>query len=217
MSDSPAAMRMSYELATLLEAEALPNPVDQFALWFEAACKAGIAEPNAMALATADAAGQPSVRIVLLKGFDTEGFVFFTNFESRKAAELAANPRAALLFWWDRLHRQVRLEGPVERTRPAEADGYFAARPYGSRIGAWASPQSRVIEDRAVLETREAEIRERFPEGAAVPRPPYWGGYRLRPDLFEFWQGRPSRLHDRLRYRRATGEQGVWVIERLAP
>jgi pyridoxamine 5'-phosphate oxidase len=167
-----------------------------------------------MALATVGADGRPAVRMVLLKGFDARGFAFYTNLESRKAAELAANPRAALLFWWDRLHRQVRVEGPVEPVEAAEADAYFASRPYGSRIGAWASPQSRVVEGRAVLEAREAELAARFPEDAPVPRPPHWGGYRVRPELFEFWQGRRSRLHDRLRYAR---EGSGWRVERLAP
>src|SRR5690606_2119349 len=175
---------------------------------------AGLLEPNAMGLATVDAEGRPSVRMVLLKGFDAEGFVFFTNYESRKAVELGTNPHAALIFWWDRLHRQVRIEGRVERASEAEADAYYASRPYGSRIGAWTSPQSRVIADRGSLEASEADDRRRFPEDSPVPRPPHWGGFRLVPAQIEFWQGRLSRLHDRLRYRR---EGTRWQIDRLAP
>jgi pyridoxamine 5'-phosphate oxidase len=184
----------------------------QFAAWFEAALGGEIYEPNAMTLSTAGADGQPSSRMVLLKGYDPEGFVFYTNLESRKAQELAENPRASLLFWWDRLHRQVRIEGTVAQVGAAEADVYFASRPHGSRIGAIASPQSRVIEGREALETRVAKLTARHPED--VPRPHHWGGYRLRPDQFKFWQGRPSRLHDRLRYTRSGG---AWRMERLAP
>ena len=190
------------------------DPLALFAQWLEEAQKKEPNDANAMALATVDADGLPDVRMVLLKGFDERGFVFYTNLESRKAEELAANPLAALLFWWDRLHRQVRVEGPVELVEEAEADAYFASRPYGSRIGAWASPQSRVIAGRASLEAKEAELRSRFPEGEPVPRPPHWGGYRVRPEAFEFWQGRRSRLHDRLRYAR---HGDGWRVERLAP
>jgi pyridoxamine 5'-phosphate oxidase len=211
----PAGLRRSYERGVLLEAEADPDPVVQFGRWFEEATAGGeIYEPNAMMLATVGADGRPACRAVLLKGFDERGFAFYTNLESRKAEELAANPYAALLFWWDRLHRQVRVEGPVELVDAAEADAYFASRPYGSRIGAWASPQSRVIAGRAPLEAKEAELRSRFPEGEPVPRPPHWGGYRVRPEAFEFWQGRRSRLHDRLRYAR---HGDGWRVERLAP
>ena len=212
MSPSPADLRRNYDRDVLLEADAAPDPMAQFAAWFEAALAGEIYEPNAMTLATAGADGQPSARMVLLKGFDPEGFVFFTNLESRKAQELAQNPRASLLFWWDRLHRQVRIEGTVVQVGAAEADVYFASRPHGSRIGAIASPQSRVIEGREVLEARVAELTARHPED--MPRPHHWGGYRLRPDQLEFWQGRPSRLHDRLRY---TRDGGAWRMERLAP
>jgi pyridoxamine 5'-phosphate oxidase len=212
MSQAPADLRRDYDRDVLLESEAAPEPLVQFARWFEAALAGEIYEPNAMALSTVAADGRPSTRMVLLKGFDADGFVFYTNLESRKALELAANPRASLLFWWDRLHRQVRIEGTVTPVEDGEADAYFASRPYGSRIGALASPQSRVIAGRAGLEASVAELAARHPE--EVPRPRHWGGYRLRPTEFEFWQGRPSRLHDRLRY--SHSKEG-WLIERLAP
>lgn len=212
MITSPADLRQTYDRAVLVEAEADPDPVVQFDRWFQEAVGGEIYEPNAMALATVGADGRPSCRTVLLKGFDAAGFVFYTNLESRKSQELVANPVAALLFWWDRLHRQVRIEGPVEPVSEAEADAYFTSRPYGSRIGAWASPQSRVIPDRTVLEERVASLEAQFPD--EVPRPPHWSGWRVRPELVEFWQGRPSRLHDRLLYRRGGD---AWRIERLAP
>lgn len=189
------------------------DPLSLFAAWFEEACKAELIEPTAMTLATVDADGRPSVRVVLLKGFDADGFRFYTNLESRKARELAANPHAALVFWWDRLERQVRIEGAAEPLPPEMADDYFASRPRGSQIGAYASPQSRTIGSREDLERIVAETVERF-SGRDIPRPDYWGGYRIRPMAFEFWQGRGNRLHDRLRYsRRDDG----WRCERLAP
>jgi pyridoxamine 5'-phosphate oxidase len=212
MSHAPADLRQHYDRDVLLEAQALPDPIRQFERWFADAQAGEIYEPNAMAVATVGVDGQPSLRMVLLKDFDAQGFVFYTNLESRKAMELAACPRAALLFWWDRLHRQVRIEGWVTQVSDAEADAYFASRPHGSRIGALASPQSRVIDGRDALEARVASLEAQYP--GAVPRPPSWGGLRVRPTLFEFWQGRPSRLHDRLRYNR-SGE--AWRIERLAP
>jgi pyridoxamine 5'-phosphate oxidase len=211
---TPSGLRREYDREVLLEAEAERDPFVQLGRWFEEAAAGEIYEPNAMALATVAADGRPSLRMVLLKGMDERGLSFFTNLESRKAGEIAANPNAALLFWWDRLHRQVRVEGAIEPVGPDEAEAYFATRPYGSRIGAWASPQSRVIEGRGWLEAREAALRERYPEDAGVPRPAHWGGFRLLPETYEFWQGRRSRLHDRLCYRR---QESSWVMERLAP
>src|SRR5919197_988257 len=198
------------------EAEVDADPLRQFAAWFEEAGAAGgraagVRAPEAMALATAGSDGRPSVRMVLLKGFDERGFVFFTGYESRKGAELAANPRAALLFYWDPLGRQVRIEGPVERVADSESDAYFRSRPPGAQISASVSPQSRVVESRAQLEAAAAELEARSGE---LPRPPAWGGFRLAPETFELWQHRANRLHDRLRYRR---EGDGWKIERLAP
>jgi pyridoxamine 5'-phosphate oxidase len=190
------------------------DPMRQFAKWFQQALEANLPEPNAMTLATASRDGQPSARVVLLKMFDASGFTFFTNYDSRKGCELAANPRAALLFFWPELQRQVRTEGAVERVSEAESDEYFRSRPLGSRLGAWASQQSVVIADREVLEMRVREVMQRFPDGE-VPRPPHWGGYRVRPSMIEFWQGRPDRLHDRLRYQRVHPD--VWRLERLSP
>lgn len=208
----PADLRVDYDRARLLEEDAAADPFVQFRQWFAEALAAEVVEPNAMALATADEQGRPAVRMVLLKELDARGLTFFTNLESRKGRELAANPHASLLFWWDRLHRQVRIEGRVEPVSDEEADAYFASRPYGSRIGALASPQSRPLPSRAVLEEKERELRQRHPE--EVPRPAHWSGFRLLPEAFEFWQGRPSRLHDRLAYRL---ENGSWRIQRLAP
>jgi pyridoxamine 5'-phosphate oxidase len=208
----PADLRVNYSRAQLIEAEVDPDPIVQFGRWFEDAAKAGLMEPNAMALGTADADGNPSLRMVLLKSFDHRGFVFYTNYESRKALELEHNGRASLLFWWDKLERQVRIEGWVTRSEADAADAYFTSRPYASRIGALVSPQSRIIKDRQELENMEAAMREKYP--TEVPRPSHWGGYRVAPRSIEFWQGRRSRLHDRLRYR-LQGED--WRIERLAP
>ena len=191
-----------------------PDPIKQFARWFQDAEQAGIVLPNAMTLATASREGKPSARLVLLKEVDARGFVFFTNEESRKGRELQENPCAALVFGWLPLSRQVRVEGGIERVTPAESDRYFASRPRGHQLGAHASDQSRIVEGRAFLEQRLQEATRRF-EGRDVPRPPHWGGYRVVPEVLEFWQEGESRLHDRLRYRR--DQAGKWVIERLAP
>jgi pyridoxamine 5'-phosphate oxidase len=213
MADTLAEMRRDYETRGLRKADLLDEPLAQFRRWFDEARDAGLQEPNGMALATVDAAGQPAARTVLLKGVDRRGLSFFTNLDSRKARELAANPKAALLFWWSPQARQVRFEGEIEAVADADADAYFASRPRGSQIGAWASAQSSVIADRAALEAAEDGIAKRF-AAAEVPRPPFWGGYRLVPGRVEFWQGRRDRLHDRLCFtRHADG----WTIERLAP
>lgn len=206
-------MRRSYERGGLEEGDLAAGWLQQLRRWLDDAEAGGVREPNAMVVATADAQGRPNVRTVLLKGLDDEGLVFYTNYESAKGHELAANPYASILFPWVDLQRQVRLTGPVRRVEPATSDAYFASRPYGSRIGALASPQSEVIPSRAVLEEVRDELLERYPE--AVPRPEHWGGYVVAPESVEFWQGRPDRLHDRLRYRR--GDDGAWVVERLAP
>jgi pyridoxamine 5'-phosphate oxidase len=212
-----AAMRAAYARTGLDEASILPDPLEQFARWMQDAINAGLPEPNAMVLATATRDGVPSARTVLLKGVDERGFTFFTNTGSRKGAELAANPRAALVFPWHALERQVRVSGPVSVVDRAEAGDYFASRPHGSRLGAWASPQSRVIGGRADLDARLAAVAERWPEGDDVPLPDFWGGYRVAPEEVEFWAGREDRLHDRLRFRRDPDGPGGWLLERLAP
>jgi pyridoxamine 5'-phosphate oxidase len=198
----------------LREEDVDADPVHQFATWFEAAKSAGISQPEAAALATATADGAPSARMVLVKRADLDGFVFFTNYESRKGGELAANPRAALLFHWEPLGRQVRIEGPIERTTREQSEAYAHSRGRGSQLSALASPQSRTIESRQELEQRVSELSERY-AGEDVPLPDTWGGVRLKPETFEFWQHRDNRLHDRLRYRRGSG--GEWRIDRLAP
>jgi pyridoxamine 5'-phosphate oxidase len=207
-----ADLRKNYSLGSLDIADVDPNPFRQFDKWFKQALDAQLPEPNTMTLATVDPRGRPSARIVLIKGVDERGFVFFTNYESRKGRELADNPHASLLFYWIELERQVRIEGTVVKTSDAESDTYFASRPVGSRIGAWASEQSKAIESRAVLEAREHEFSAQY--GDNPPRPPHWGGYRLIPDAIEFWQGRPSRLHDRMFYTRSGTD---WTIARLSP
>lgn len=208
-----ADLRKDYARGSLDETSVDADPIRQFDAWFKQALDARLPEPNTMTLATVDARGYPSARIVLIKGVDERGFVFFTNYESRKGLDLAANPHASLLFYWIELERQVRVEGTVVKASAEESDAYFHSRPLGSRVGAWASEQSRPIESRALLEAREKSFSERF--GENPPRPPHWGGYRLVPETIEFWQGRPSRLHDRILYTRLSA--GGWRISRLSP
>lgn len=209
---SIADLRENYEKGALLESDAAASPFDQFQHWFDEARAAAAPEANAMTLATASREGRPSARTVLLKGLDDHGFVFFTNYQSRKGLELTSNPFAALLFFWPSLERQIRIEGAIQTVSAAESDAYYASRPLGSRLGAWVSEQSTEIANREALVQRTAEIREQY--GEDPPRPPHWGGYRLVPERFEFWQGRPSRLHDRLAYK-LEAEQ--WRMVRLAP
>ena len=210
----PSASRYEHAPLGLRRRDLDPDPIKQFGNWFTAAIEAGIRDVNAMSLATADADGKPSVRIVLLKGFDQNGFVFFTNHESEKGRHLAANPNAALAFYWIEMDRQIRINGRAEKISREESEHYFHSRPVGSQLGAWVSRQSEVIDGRKVLDARLAEMTERFGDGP-IPLPPHWGGYRLEPDRIEFWQGRPNRLHDRFRYSRRA--DGNWQIDRLAP
>jgi pyridoxamine 5'-phosphate oxidase len=210
---SIADLRREYARARLDEASVSPEPVAEFARWFEEALKAEVLEPNAMTLATASDDGAPSARIVLLKGFDERGFVFFTDYRSQKGTELDRNPRAALVFYWPELERQVRITGRTATITREESEAYFRTRPRSSRISAWVSHQSQVIRSRKVLEDRVPEFQSRFPEDE-VPLPPYWGGFRLAPEAIEFWQGRESRLHDRIRYV-LNGDR--WQVERLSP
>ncbi|MFC1415320.1 pyridoxamine 5'-phosphate oxidase [Streptacidiphilus cavernicola] len=208
-------MRRQYRAAGLDESALAAEPMEQFDRWFAAAATSGLDEPNAMVVSTADAEGRPSARTVLLKGFDRRGFVFFSNHGSRKGAELEVNPQVALLFPWHPLARQVIVQGRAERIGRDETAAYFRSRPHGSQLGAWASEQSRPIGTREELERRYAELAARYPEGADVPPPPFWGGYRVAPSSVEFWQGRENRLHDRLRYEAAPG--GGWQVRRLQP
>lgn len=212
-ADAIAALRTEYALAALGERDVAPEPIEQFRRWFAQAREAAVREPNAMTLATASPEGVPSARIVLLKGVDARGFVFFTDFRSHKGQELDANPRAALVFFWHELERQVRISGTASHVPTAEVEAYYRTRPLGSRLGAWTSHQSAVIPSRDVLDERLADVTRRF-AGQEPPLPPYWGGYLVTPQDVEFWQGRPSRLHDRIRYRR---EAGAWIVERLSP
>ena len=206
-------LRNEYTLNGLDKADVLPDPIAQFQQWFDAALKANVPEPNAMHVSTVTSEGRPDGRIVLLKDVSDAGFVFYTNYESRKGRELIGHPFATLTFFYPELERQIRIEGRVEKVSAEESDAYFSSRPRGSQIGAWVSHQSLVIDNREVLETRQRELEARF-SGQSIPRPPYWGGFRVVPDVLEFWQGRPSRLHDRIRYRK---EADNWIIERLSP
>jgi pyridoxamine 5'-phosphate oxidase len=210
---NPAGLRREYTADELNESDLAADPIDQFGQWFADATAASVREANAMTLATVDSAGRPSARIVLLKGFDQKGFVFYTSYTSRKAHELENNPRACLVFFWHTLERQVRIDGTVEKVSREESEKYFRVRPVESQIGAWASHQSRVIGSREELQLRHEEIRKRF-AGGEIPTPPFWGGYRVRPTEIEFWQGRVGRLHDRLVYVR-TGD--AWKLQRLSP
>jgi pyridoxamine 5'-phosphate oxidase len=213
-NQSLSDLRVEYSRERLDEADVAADAVEQFARWFAEAQAAKVPEPNAMTLATADASCVPSARIVLLKAFDARGFTFFTNYDSRKGRELSANPRAALCFFWQPLERQVRVEGTVEKVGRAESEAYFRSRPRQAQVGAWVSQQSAPLTSRAELERLEAELQARFGD-APVPLPDYWGGYRVVPTAIEFWQGRPSRLHDRLIYTRSEG--GGWTLRRLSP
>ncbi|GAB4021265.1 pyridoxamine 5'-phosphate oxidase [Spirosoma migulaei] len=213
MSSAISDLRNEYTLSGLDTADVAPDPITQFRQWFDAALQAGVPEPNAMHLSTVTAEGRPDGRIVLLKDVSNEGFAFYTNYESRKGRELTQHPFATLTFFYPELERQIRIEGVVEKVRPEESDAYFSSRPRGSQIGAWVSHQSNVIDSRDVLEDRQRELEAQFAH-KPVPRPPYWGGFRVLPDAIEFWQGRPSRLHDRIRYKIVDGN---WQIERLAP
>lgn len=214
MSKSIADLRREYSLQQLNKKDAHPNPFEQFTLWFDQAVAAKLPEPNAMTLATATSDGKPSARMVLLKDYDERGFVFYTNYKSRKGQQLLANPWGAIAFWWTQLERQVRIEGQIEQVSAEESDAYFHSRPQDSQLGAWASEQSQVIDSREVLEQRLQQLKKEY-ETKTIPRPPHWGGFRLIPVAIEFWQGRPSRLHDRLLYQRTA--EGSWMIQRLSP
>lgn len=213
MSNSISDIRTDYRMKSLLESDAASDPFAQFGHWWLEAVESKIDEVNAMTLATSSADGFPSARIVLLKGYDRNGFVFFTNYNSQKGQDIAANPKACLLFFWKELERQVRIDGSIEKISAAESEEYFQSRPMGSRIGAWCSPQSAVIADRSILEKNVEHYSNKF-NAQEVPRPDHWGGYIVKPTAIEFWQGRSSRLHDRLRYSKIADK---WKIERLAP
>lgn len=210
----PVSSRYDHESRGLHRRDLDPDPIKQFSHWFTGAIEAGIKDVNAMTLATATVEARPSARIVLLKGFSHDGFVFFTNYESQKGRELNANPQAALCFYWIELDRQIRIAGPVERTSREESERYFHSRPSGSQLGAWASRQSEALDARRMLDARMAQMTERFLD-KPIPLPEHWGGYRVKPDVMEFWQGRSNRLHDRFRYTRQS--DGTWTIDRLAP
>lgn len=213
MPSAISDLRKDYTLQGLDKADVAPNPIEQFRIWFEAALAAGVPEPNAMHISTITADGRPDGRIVLIKDVSAAGFVFYTNYQSRKGRELIERPFAALTFFYPELERQIRIEGRVEKVSDEESDTYFNSRPRGSQIGAWVSNQSSVVESRDVLESRQRELETQF-DGQPVPRPPHWGGFVVIPDALEFWQGRPSRLHDRIRYRK---EGQDWLIDRLSP
>lgn len=217
MEPTPATLadlRQDYRQQALRETDIDADPLRQFRIWFDQAVQADLREPNAMTLATVSPAGEPSARMVLLKELDQQGFVFYTNYQSRKGQELAHTPRAALVFWWAELERQVRVEGQVSKVAAVEADQYFSSRPRGSQLGAWVSRQSQVIGDRTLLDQRLQALEQQY-QDQPIPRPSYWGGYRLLPQVIEFWQGRSNRLHDRLCYRQ--NQTGQWQLERLSP
>lgn len=214
MNTAIADLRREYTRQGLLKQDVDSDPFRQFHRWFEQALAAELPEPNAMTIASATPDGRPSARMVLLKNLDDQGFVFYTNYESHKGQELLANPWASLVFWWAELERQVRVEGRVEQVSAAESDAYFHSRPRSSQLGAWASNQSRIVGDRADLEQRLAELEAQYGEDQPIPRPPHWGGFRVVPEVIEFWQGRPNRLHDRIVYRHKAG---AWTLARLAP
>jgi len=213
MNKSIADIRRDYSLHSLNESDVASSPVEQFSRWWHDALASEIIEVNAMTLATSTKEGKPSARIVLLKGFDEKGFTFFTNYESKKGKALDENPQAALIFFWKEIERQIRIEGVTEKIAATESDAYFFSRPEGSRIGAWASPQSEIIKNRQVLEENVQRFSGEFKN--SIPRPPHWGGYRVIPELIEFWQGRSNRLHDRIQYTKTRN--GSWKVDRLAP
>lgn len=217
-NQSISSIRQEYLLATLSEKEVAPSPIDQFERWLNEAMKSEVLEPTAMVLSTVSAEGQPSSRVVLLKDLDSNGFVFYTNYSSKKGVELSQNARASLLFFWPELQRQIRIEGEVKRVNPEQSTTYFQSRPKGSQLGAWASPQSQVVPHREFLDERIEEMEKKFEGLEVLPRPEHWGGFSLIPNRIEFWQGRGSRMHDRIRYERTSSSvTSEWKIERLAP